>query len=99
MTRMSIERLEGCRALSIRCLNTGTFCRWTLTEAQGGTFIDAEFGMDPENIPIKAFDRIAGGLRAGSYRFTATYPGCTPDSARVTVAAGQTLEQDFHLSC
>jgi len=57
---MSIERLEGCRALSIRCLITGSFCRWTLTEAQGGTFIDAEFGMDPENIPMKAFDRTAG---------------------------------------
>jgi hypothetical protein len=57
---VSVERLEGCRALHIRCLSTGTYMRWLLTEARGGTFIDAEFGMDPETIGTRVFDVIAG---------------------------------------
>jgi hypothetical protein len=40
-----------------------------------------------------------GGLLAGTYLFTATYQGCLPDSAQVTVVAGQTVRQDLHLEC
>jgi hypothetical protein len=40
-----------------------------------------------------------GGLTAGTYTFTATNPGCAPDSASVTVLAGQTLQRDFHIGC
>jgi hypothetical protein len=40
-----------------------------------------------------------GGLAAGRYTFTATYPGCQPDSARVRVVAGTTIARDFHLGC
>ena len=39
------------------------------------------------------------GLPAGRYRFTATYAGCRPDSARVTVVAGTTIGRDFHIDC
>jgi len=39
------------------------------------------------------------GLTAGSYRLIATFPGCSPASAEVEVAAGQTVEQDLQLSC
>ena len=46
-----IERLEDCEELSIRCLETGTFVRFVLAEAQGGTFIDGEAGMEPPSIP------------------------------------------------
>jgi hypothetical protein len=31
-----------------------------LTEAQGGTFVDGEIGMDPTNLPNRVFDAIAG---------------------------------------
>jgi uncharacterized protein YndB with AHSA1/START domain len=55
-----VERLEGCRELFIRCVNTGTYCRWVLTEARGGTFVDAEFGMEPAAIQHKVFDALAG---------------------------------------
>jgi hypothetical protein len=41
----------------------------------------------------------AGGLPAGTYTFTATEPGCGPDSRSVTVEAGATLTEDFHISC
>ena len=40
-----------------------------------------------------------GGLPAGSYTFTATYPGCQPDSATVKVLAGTTIGRDFHVEC
>jgi uncharacterized protein YndB with AHSA1/START domain len=55
-----VERLEGCRELLIRCVNTGTYCRWLLTEAQGGTFVDAEFGMEPAAVHTRVFDALAG---------------------------------------
>jgi hypothetical protein len=57
---VEVERLEGCRELLIRCINTGTYCRWLLTEARGGTFVDAEFGMDPRTTGTRVFDALAG---------------------------------------
>jgi hypothetical protein len=41
----------------------------------------------------------APGLPAGTYTFTATEPGCEPDSRSVTVQAGNTLTEDFHINC
>jgi hypothetical protein len=41
----------------------------------------------------------AGGLPAGTYTFTATEPGCSPDARGVTVQAGATLTENFHISC
>jgi uncharacterized protein YndB with AHSA1/START domain len=54
-TIMSVERLEDVREIHMRCTKTGTYARWLLTEAQGNTFVDVEFGMDP----IRLSDRIA----------------------------------------
>jgi hypothetical protein len=59
-TDISVERLEGCREINVRCLDTGTCCRWLFTEAQGNTFIDAEFGMDPQDLGRRVFDLVAG---------------------------------------
>jgi uncharacterized protein YndB with AHSA1/START domain len=59
-TDVRIETLEDCRELNLRCLDTGTFCRWLLTETHDGTFIDAEFGMDPNGLAHRVFDAVAG---------------------------------------
>jgi hypothetical protein len=59
-TDVSIERLEDCRELLLRCVDTGTYTRWLVTEAQGGTFIDAEFGLDPKTAATRVFDVVAG---------------------------------------
>lgn len=59
-TDVSVERLDECRELLLRCLDTGTYTRWLLIEAQGGTFIDAEFGLDPKSARARAFDVVAG---------------------------------------
>ena len=59
-TRLTIESIEELRGLSIRCLNTGTFVRFGLTEAQNGTFLDGEMGMDPIGLGNRMFDAVAG---------------------------------------
>jgi hypothetical protein len=59
-TDVSIERLEDCRELTLRCIDTGTYAHWLLAEAQGGTFIDVEFGLDPKTARTRVFDVVAG---------------------------------------
>jgi hypothetical protein len=61
-TNMRIERLEDLRAIHMRCTTTGTYARWLLTEAQGATFVDVEFGMDPRGLSYRAFDATVGRL-------------------------------------
>lgn len=60
--QLRIEALDDCEEFSIRCLNTGTFVRFGLTEAQGGTFVEGSMGMDPDGFANRAFDAIAGRL-------------------------------------
>lgn len=43
-----VERREELKELLVRCHDTGLYMRWQLTDAQGGTFVDAEFGLDPK---------------------------------------------------
>ena len=59
-TDVSIERLDGCHELVLRCLDTGTYARWLFAEAQGGTFLDVEFGIDPKTTRTRVFDVVAG---------------------------------------
>jgi hypothetical protein len=59
-TDVSIERLDGCHELTLRCLDTGTYAHWLMAEAQGGTFIDVEFGLDPKTAKTRVFDIVAG---------------------------------------
>lgn len=55
-----VERLEDLREIQMRCSQTGTFARWLLTEAQGNTFVDVEFGMDPTRLGDRIFDATVG---------------------------------------
>ena len=57
---MHVDRLDDCKELLIRCVNTGTFVHLLLTEAQAGTFVDAAFGMEPARLQHRVFDRLAG---------------------------------------
>jgi hypothetical protein len=58
--KLFVEGLDEHRNLSIRCLNTGTFVRMKLAEAQDGTFLEAEMGMDPDRLQYRVFDLVAG---------------------------------------
>jgi uncharacterized protein YndB with AHSA1/START domain len=42
-----IDRMDELREIRMHCTVSGMFVHWQLTEAQGGTFVNAEFGMDP----------------------------------------------------
>ena len=57
---LEIERLDDCEELAIRCVNTGTFVQFALTEAQGGTFVDGRMGMDPQGLGNRVLDAIVG---------------------------------------
>jgi uncharacterized protein YndB with AHSA1/START domain len=56
----AIERLDNCREVLIRCIGTGVWNRWLLTEARGGTFVDAEFGAEPQTLGMRVFGAVAG---------------------------------------
>jgi hypothetical protein len=62
-TIMKIERLDDLRQIHMRCTKTGTYAHWLLTEAQGNTFVEVEFGMDP----IRVSDWIADKTFAKLY--------------------------------
>ena len=57
---LQVDRLDDCKELLIRCVNTGTFLHFLLTEAQDGTFLDAKFGMEPRKLQHRMFDLVAG---------------------------------------
>lgn len=61
-TTMSVERLDDLREIQMRCETTGTYARWLLTEAQGNTFVDVEFGIDPVSTRYRIFDLALGRL-------------------------------------
>jgi uncharacterized protein YndB with AHSA1/START domain len=57
---LRVDELVDCEAFVIRCINTGTFVEFTLTEAQGGTFVDSRAGMEPHRLKYRVFDAVAG---------------------------------------
>jgi len=61
-TVMSLDRLEDLREIHLHCTKTGTYAHWQLTEAQGNTFVDVEFGMDPIGVSYRIFDATVGKL-------------------------------------
>jgi hypothetical protein len=36
------------------------YAHWSLTPAQGGTFVDLEMGMEPKSLGIRVFDATLG---------------------------------------
>jgi hypothetical protein len=61
-TTFLVERADELREIKLRCTKTGTYACWLMTEAQGGTFVDVEFGMDPKTFGDKIFDTAFGRL-------------------------------------
>jgi hypothetical protein len=59
---LEIESMNDPEEFRIQCLNTGTFVRFGLTEAQGGTFVDGRMGMEPNGLAMQVFDATAGRI-------------------------------------
>jgi uncharacterized protein YndB with AHSA1/START domain len=78
-TTISIERLDDCHELQLRCLDTGMYAHFLLTPVRDGTFVDGELGVEPtglDRLVAPAFVRrwIAQsleGLRLAATRDTA----------------------------
>jgi hypothetical protein len=53
-----VERVSELKELAVRCDENGLYMRWLLSDAQGGTLVDAEFGLDPAraSVPSPDFD-------------------------------------------
>lgn len=58
--RVTVEQLDDCHVVQVRCIEPGITLRWVLTEAQGRTFVEAEFGVDMDSIGKRVFGAIAG---------------------------------------
>jgi uncharacterized protein YndB with AHSA1/START domain len=55
-----VDRLEECREVSIFCEGTGVTTRFVLAEAQGGTFVEGCFTIEPNTIGMKVIGSVAG---------------------------------------
>jgi hypothetical protein len=55
-----IDRDDDLREISLHCTLSGTFVTFRATDAQGDTFLDASFGMDPINGRMRLFDATLG---------------------------------------
>jgi uncharacterized protein YndB with AHSA1/START domain len=59
-TTLTIDDLDELHSISMRCLDTGTYVRFLLTEAQNETFADIEIGMEPRRLHERALDAMIG---------------------------------------
>jgi carbon monoxide dehydrogenase subunit G len=55
-----LERLHYCREVSIFCDGTGVTTRFAVTPAQGGTFVEGYFAIDPNSIGMTVMSAVAG---------------------------------------
>jgi uncharacterized protein YndB with AHSA1/START domain len=55
-----IERLDTCQEVCISCVGTGVTTRFVLTGAQGGTFVEGHFAIEPNSIGTKVVSAMAG---------------------------------------
>ena len=59
-TTFVVDDLSELREIKLRCLTSGYYSHWLLTEARGETFAEVEIGMDPKHIGYKAYDTLLG---------------------------------------
>lgn len=57
---LHVERLDDCSEVSIHCHGTGVTTRFVLTGAQGGTFVEGCFTIEPNSIGMKVLGAVAG---------------------------------------
>ena len=55
-----VDSLDDCREVSIFCDGTGVTTRFALAPAQGGTFVEGCFTIEPNTIGMKVLGAVAG---------------------------------------
>jgi hypothetical protein len=61
-TNFLVERRQDMHEIKMSCQVSGTYAHWVMTEAQGGTFVDVEFGMQPKTFGYRLFDGTFGRI-------------------------------------
>ncbi len=56
------ERLEDLKEARFRCTKSGTWASFSLTPAQGQTFVDAQSGMDPTTFRWRLTKSVSGSF-------------------------------------
>jgi hypothetical protein len=59
-TEFVVESLDDLHEIQVRCLYSGYYLHWVLTEAGDDTFAEVEVGMDPKHIGFRAVDLTVG---------------------------------------
>jgi uncharacterized protein YndB with AHSA1/START domain len=59
-TTLEVKTMKPGIEVMIRCMDTGSFTRARLAEAQGGTFLECEAGNDPKNLGMRVMDATIG---------------------------------------
>jgi hypothetical protein len=59
-TEFVVDQLDDMREIQVRCLMSGYYLHWLVTEAGNDTFAEIEIGMDPERLGDRAFDATLG---------------------------------------
>jgi uncharacterized protein YndB with AHSA1/START domain len=55
-----VDRYQDCSEVSISCDGTGVTTRYVLTRAQGGTFVQGCFTIEPNSIGMKVLGAVTG---------------------------------------
>jgi hypothetical protein len=55
-----IDEVDELHQIRMHCTLSGMYAQWRLTDAQGGTFVDATFGMDPVRRRDRVIDAMIG---------------------------------------
>lgn len=66
-TPFRVEELEDMREIKMQCQVTGFYSHWLLTEAQGGTFTELEFGIEELESKRGLRGRAIGALHTKSF--------------------------------
>jgi uncharacterized protein YndB with AHSA1/START domain len=59
-TTFKIDKLERLHEVRTHCTLSGVFAHWRLTPAQGGTFLDVTFGIEPTNLRWAVYEKVRG---------------------------------------
>lgn len=59
-TSLTIDQVEELRSLQFHCLDTGMYAHFALTPARADTFVEVEFGMEPNGPLYRLFDATVG---------------------------------------
>ena len=59
-TEFVVESFDELKEIQVRCLMSGYYLRWQLTEAGEDTFAEVEIGMDPTRLGFRAVDKTVG---------------------------------------